>query len=119
MLLSADWSALKTYDPRFNNSYLASISSALPSVSPRTMFSITTTSLGWLTAKYGSAVTIMPNDLEFCRDIQFPAVLRIKQDFTEVLRATFRRNCPQTYVRYSGPYFCAGFISSNSTSTSI
>jgi hypothetical protein len=37
----------------------------VPRVSGRTVFSRTTTSLGVLTAKYGSAVTIMPKDCRF------------------------------------------------------
>src|ERR1035438_8972938 len=50
-----------TYWPRFSSSYLASTCSMVPSVSLLTKFSATTTSLGCVTAKYGSAVTMRPN----------------------------------------------------------
>jgi hypothetical protein len=55
----APWS--RKYEPRLKRSYFACTVSTVLVSAPRTAFSRTTTSLGWLTAKYGSAVTINPN----------------------------------------------------------
>ena len=82
------------YVPRLSSSYLAWIISTLPLVPSRTTFSMTTTSLGCVTAKYGSAVTIRPNA---CSSVVTFTLASSSSTlhFAEVGRAPFGRDRPQ------------------------
>ena len=70
-------------------------------------FCITTTSLGWLTAKYGSAVMIMPND---CSDVVTLMSFFLSEGSTSPSRLGLPSGviAHSTYVRYSGPKPFAG-----------
>ena len=66
----------------------------VPAVSLRTKFSATTTSLGWVTAKYGSAVTIRPKRLQVGGGEQL-GMIALEDDFPEILGAAFGRDAPK------------------------
>ena len=75
--------------PRFSSSYWASTYSTAPRVFLRTTFSMTTTSLGCDTAKYGSAVTMRP---KACNSVVM----------FSLLSEPLRRTSPRLVARPSG-----------------
>src|SRR6202011_5588120 len=93
---------ISSYVPRFKSSNFASTVLTEPLVSPRTTFSMTTTSLGKLTAKYGSAVTIMAN---VWRLVVTANLLLLPSSTTspKLLGLPSGEMAHKTYVKYAEP----------------
>ena len=85
MCAEPDWSALKDVRTALQQLVFRVHHLLLPHRVVTDMFSITTTSLGWVTAKYGSAVTIMPKACSSVVTFSFASSLAVKHDFAQVL----------------------------------